>query len=47
MDVRGEVLDPEREGVVPLQPRDGLRDLMALTARRRDLAQTRPLLAHQ
>jgi hypothetical protein len=35
MDVRGEGLDPEREGGVPLQPRDGLRELRALPARRR------------
>ena len=47
MDLRCEIIDTERKGVVTLQPLDGLRYLIALTSRRRYLAQTRPLSAHQ
>jgi hypothetical protein len=47
IDLSCEVIDTEREGVVTLQPIDGLRYLMALTSRRRDLAQTRTLIAHK
>jgi hypothetical protein len=47
MRLRGESLDTERAGVVMLQPLNGLCDLLALTARRRHLAQTGTLLAHQ
>ncbi len=43
VDLRRQVIDPQRLGEVPLQPIDGPRDLLALASGRRQLAQARDL----
>ena len=46
-DLGGEVIDMQRLSEIAFQPIDGPRYLMTLASHRRNLAQTRTLIAHE